>query len=60
MKKVAFIVFLLGASGMAILAVSAWKERRKEHYDKAGINSRRYFRNVSDIKKFGVQNNKTA
>ena len=74
-QKVGFVLFMLGAggmdspgavptvmvlSGLGIVAVSAWKERRKGLYDKAGINSRRYRGNVPDIKKYGLQNNKTA
>ena len=76
MQKVAYLLFVIGAAGMdsndvtvpavmvlsglGIVAVSAWKERRKGLYDKAGINSRRYRGNVPDIKKYGLQNNKTA
>lgn len=76
MQKVGFILFMLGAggmdspdvsvpavmvfSGLGILAVSAWRERRKGQYGKTGTNSRRYRRNVPDIEKYGLQNNKTA
>lgn len=76
MQKIGYLLFLLGAggmdstsvtvpavmvfSGLGIIGITVWRERRKEQYDKTGINSRRYRGNVPDIEKYGLQNNKTA
>ena len=75
MQKVGFILFLLGAggmdspgavpavmllSGLGILAVSAWRERRKEQYGATGIQSQRHSGNVPDIRKQGIHHNKAA
>lgn len=74
-QKVGFVLFMLGAggmdspsavpavmalSGLGILAVSAWKERRKGQYDKTGINGKRHCGNLQRIRKYGLQNNKAA
>ncbi len=76
MQKVGYLLFILGAagvdspnvavpavmvlSGLGILTVSAWRERSKGQYDKAGIKSQRYSRNVPDIRKQGIHHNKAA
>ena len=76
MQKVGFILFLLGAAGMdspnmevpavmvlgglTLLAVTAWKERRKGQYDATGIQSQRHSGNVPDIRKQGIHHNKAA
>lgn len=75
-QKVGFLLFLLGAggmdspnmavpavmvlSGLSILAVSAWRERRKGQYDKAGIDSKRHCGDLQYIRKQGLPDNKTA
>lgn len=76
MQKVGFILFMLGVggmdspnmsvpvvmvlSGLGILAVSAWRERRKGQYDTTGIQSQRHSGNVPDIRKQGIHHNKAA
>lgn len=76
MQKIAYLLFLLGAAGMdspdvtvpavmvlsglTILSITAWRERRKGQYDTASIKSQRHSRNVPDIRKQGIHHNKAA
>lgn len=76
MQKIGFVLFLLGAggmdspnmavpavmvlSGLSILAVSAWRERRKGQYDKTGINSQGYCGDLQHIREQKLHHNKTA
>ena len=75
MDKIGFILLLLGAGGMdspnmavpsvmvlvglALLAISAWRERGEEH-DETGINSERHCGDLQHIRKQGIHHNKTA
>ena len=56
MIKSAVICFV----GLVVLAVTAWREGRKEQYDTTSIKSQRYSRNVPDIRKQSLPDNKTA
>ena len=75
MQYIGYLMFLLGAggmdspgavpavmvlSGLGIIAVTAWRERRKGQYDATGIQSQRHSRNVPDIRKQGIHHNKAA
>lgn len=76
MQKVGFVLFLLGAggmdssnmavpavmllSGLGILAVTAWRERRKEQYGKTSINGKRHCGNLQRVRRNRLQNNKAA
>ena len=76
MQYIGYLMFVIGAagvdssnvavpvvmvlSGLAILEVSVWKERRKEQYGKTSINGKRHCGNLQRIRKYGLQNNKTA
>ena len=76
MQKVGYLLFLLGAggmdstsvtvpavmvlSGLGIIGVTVWRERRKEHYDKTGINSQGYCGDLQRVRRNRLQNNKTA
>lgn len=76
MQKLGFILFLLGAGGMdspnmavpavmvlvglAMVGISALKERRKKGYDETGINSERHCGDVQHIREQKLHHNKTA
>ena len=75
MQYIGYLMFVIGAAGvdgddmiksalicfagLVVLAVSAWRERRKQ-YDTAGIKSKRNSGNVPNIRKQGLRNNKAA
>ena len=54
------VMALIGLGILAVSAWKAWKERRKGQYDKTGINGKRHCGNLQRIRKYGLQNNKTA
>ena len=76
MQYMGFLMFVIGAAGidspnitvpvvmvlggLGILAVSALREQKGEWYDTASIKSQGYSRNVPDIRKQSLCNNKTA
>ena len=76
MQYIGFLMFVIGAAGidgpnitipvvmvlggLGILAVSALREQKGEWYDTASITSQRYSRNVPDIRKQSLCNNKAA